>query len=77
MKIEKKYYLGMIFVALVMIYFTLPVLAGKFEIGEKEGPRLYPVELHKTLYDWGWGRSHETEGLPASEIKDRPWFYFF
>ena len=67
--------------ALAVIYFAMPVVAGCWEIGPREGPRIYPLELHSALYLLGWDLStHDAvkPRLPAHLKRDqRPWFYGF
>ena len=76
MKIKKKMVVALILLA---AYIAAPIFAGVFEIGDRMGPRLYPVGLHENLYSLGWKLSSHQESKPRvapwfkSEL--RPWFY--
>ena len=65
--------------AVIVIYFAMPVVAGCWEIGPRAGPRIYPLELHSALYLLGWDFStHDAvkPRIPAGLKRDqRPWFY--
>ncbi len=65
------------------IYLALPLAAGFFSVGNKLGPKIYPVGLHTALYTIGWEMNGSPErqrhGKPRvgfwCERADRPWFY--
>jgi len=55
----------------------MPILAGKYEHGHEDGPRIYPVDWHRSLYRWSWQRAHPDEFYPSAGEARRPYFYFF
>lgn len=60
------------------VYLSLPIIAGAFELGDRRGPRVYPISLHAELYLIGWEMtSHEEDGKPRMpfDAKPRPLFY--
>lgn len=64
-------------VVLAVIYVSLPLGAGIFAIGDRRGPRIYPVGGHEILYIVGWELSGR-EGKPrvlGRGSAERPWFY--
>ena len=69
--------IGSTIVGLIMLWLSLPVIAGLFKIGEPNGPKIYPVRLHTALY--GLGYRAAGHGEPHSSINSwfyvRPWFY--
>ena len=58
-------------------YLWAPVLAGRFAVGDCSGPRIYPVQLHATLYHIGWDLTAHDDGKPRIGLWGdmRPWFY--
>lgn len=62
----------------VLAYLVFPVLAGACELGNQDGPRIYPPAYHRTLYMMGWvafGKRNKVHpGLPTGQ-EGRPWFY--
>ena len=67
-----------VIVAVIWGYLALPVIAGALRIGNRTGPRIYPVGLHTDLYITGWGMAGH-EGKPREHLgwrsERRPWFY--
>lgn len=66
---------------LIVIYAMLPLLAGAFEIGDKWGPKVYPVGYHSAMYVTGWEMTeHREEGKPRmhpnATLDMRPGFYW-
>lgn len=61
------------------VYLGGPIVAGIFEIGNRAGPKLYPMGLHETLYEIAWECSeHEGTKPRIAAVFDkskRPWFY--
>lgn len=61
------------------VYLSGPIVAGIFEIGNRAGPKIYPMGLHEALYRIGWACS-EHNGIKPRLIhvfdeSKRPWFY--
>ena len=60
------------------LYFVMPIIAGTFVIGDKWGPKIYPISLHEPLYEIGWKIAHagrsSSIGLWYKKAY-RPWFY--
>ena len=60
------------------LYFLIPIVAGFFAIGDKWGPKIYPIPLHEPLYTFGYkfthGGSTPRIGLWYKKAY-RPWFY--
>jgi len=69
---------GSIVVIIILIWLALPVIAGMCKLGEPDGPKIYPAELHNSLY--GLGHSAAGKGKPQASffkswLYERPWFY--
>lgn len=68
----------LILVGALALYFVLPIIAGTFAIGDKWGPKIYPISLHEPLYTFSWklvhGGSAPRIGLWYRKAY-RPWFY--
>ena len=67
-------------IILTAVYLAAPVFAGAFEIGDRWGPRIYPIALHEPLYKIGWAlATHKEEGKPHmpywAKAEWRPLFY--
>ena len=63
---------------LLILYLTVPVIAGMLKIGDMEGPRVYPAKLHEALYKMGYGAAgHGTAPTPVIDnmLYERPLFY--
>ena len=63
-----------------VLYLVSPVVAGMFGIGERWGPRIYPVGLHSGLYSVGWEMVSWHDAIKprlpiGARPEDRPWFY--
>jgi hypothetical protein len=77
MKTQKANVVAMSVAAILVVYTTAPIIAGAKRFGEREGPALYPEELHTALYIIG----HETafHEKPRQSLDTwmyhRPWFY--
>ena len=58
-------------------YLAGPILAAILQSGEREGPRIYPVVLHETLYILVHESVHNVKPRRAidASLYDRPWFY--
>ncbi|MEX0652504.1 MAG: hypothetical protein WD534_16295 [Phycisphaeraceae bacterium] len=61
-------------------YLVLPVVSGALEIGDRLGPRIYPVGLHSFLYLIGWELTDHQAVKPRIPFgspgnRSRPWFY--
>ena len=68
---------GSIVVGLIMLWLIMPVIAGLFYIGEPDGPKIYPADMHTALYGLGYraaGRGEPHASITAW-IYTRPWFY--
>ena len=69
--------IGSTVVGLIMLWLILPVIAGLFNIGEPDGPKIYPANMHSALY--GLGHRAAGRGEPHSSMTGwfytRPWFY--
>ena len=65
-------------IIIILIWAVLPIIAGACKLGEPDGPKIYPIEMHKTFY--GVGYSAFGHGTPRKSFKSyfytRPWFYF-
>lgn len=65
--------------SMVVFYFSGPLLAGFFEVGDKWGPKIYPIVLHENLYSLGWRLRSHRESKPRLgywyRSEWRPWFY--
>ena len=66
-------------VVALILYLEGPFIAGLLGIGDREGPRIYPVEYHtelyKTSYEMVW---HEKPRIgPEAYELERPIFYGF
>ncbi len=70
--------LAMGLLTLLTLYAAFPFIAGALEIGNRWGPRIYPLTYHEALYMIGWdaagreGKPRVAAGLPE---ESRPWFY--
>lgn len=65
-------------VFLGVIYALLPVAAGYFGIGDRAGPRVYPMKYHQAMFLLGSDLSGagEKPRISASQrSQNRPWFY--
>ena len=64
-------------VPIFVLYFTGPLTAGLLGIGDREGPRIYPVEYHTELYKITYEMSHgEKARMPINAGEtERPLFY--
>ncbi len=66
-------------IVIVALYVVMPVVAGAFVIGDKWGPKIYPVALHEPLYAIGWRVTHPNGRKPRVGLwykkAYRPWFY--
>ncbi len=62
---------------LLIIYLILPFAAGCLRVGNKLGPRIYPVDLHVLLYSIGYEKKYHTKPRVRVELLSmpRPWFY--
>jgi len=64
---------------ITVLYFILPLIAGVFEIGDRWGPKIYPIALHAPLYKAGWKVTHFNGKKPLIGFwykrEYRPWFY--
>ena len=68
---------GSTVVGLIMLWLALPVIAGLFNIGAPDGPRIYPAGMHSSLFGLGYraaGRG-EPHSSMTSWLYTRPWFY--
>jgi len=64
------------FGAFLILYLTMPILAAIFEIGDRRGPRIYPVWLHEPIYKIVWVITPHDESKPRVRIgSNRPMFY--
>lgn len=62
----------------VLVAYALgPIVAGVWEIGDRRGPRIYPIRFHEILYLLAWEYSEHAENKPrvAHNAGPRPWFY--
>lgn len=68
---------GGIIAALLFLYLLAPVNAGYNAFGDRYGPKIYPLEVHHTLYDIGFilrcGYILKHDIFWKEE--DRPWIY--
>ena len=64
-------------VPVFVLYFTGPLTAGLFGIGDREGPRIYLVEYHTELYKITYQMSHDEKARMAIDAgeTERPLFY--
>ena len=64
---------------LLLLYMLLPFAAGIFEIGDRAGPKIYPVSYHEAVYDIGRNlikpNSKKQHSWFGFKKKERPWFY--
>lgn len=63
---------------IIFIWLAMPVIAGMFKIGEPAGPKIYPREMHKSLYKMGNNAAGNDEldfSFYKEWIYERPWFY--
>lgn len=64
---------------LLFLYLIGPCIAAVFEIGNRWGPKIYPILYHETVYMMTWEMSvHEAKKPRIGywyERKYRPWFY--
>jgi hypothetical protein len=61
-----------------VFYFELPILAGVFAIGDREGPRIYSSSYHSLLYMTGYELVRDEKprlGVDESSKFERPLFY--
>lgn len=64
-----------------LVLALLPVGAGGFRAGDRDGPIFYPPEIHAFLYRVGWefARNSQVDGKPRVHYcrrwNWRPWFY--
>jgi hypothetical protein len=72
-----RYLLRILIIALFVLILA-PLITGALQIGEREGPVIYPEALHTPLYIIG----HDLAGLPgkprtkvAGNLYRRPWFW--
>ncbi len=74
----KKIYL-IISIVMLVIYISGPVIAATFEIGNRWGPKIYPVWLHELIYCLTWSFSAHDSKKPRvgywEKEEYRPWFY--
>ncbi len=63
--------------SLLVIYLSGPVIASVFEIGDRRGPRIYPIGLHESIYMTVWEFTPHEATKPRLSISSnpRPWFY--
>ena len=78
-RLYRRHLLVFLAVVLFMIYATLPIAAGYFAIGDRRGPRIYPLGWHRAFYIIGWEGNPQRVGKPRHEFPSwstpRPWFY--
>ena len=79
MKPKAKKTLLTIAVAVIVLYLIMPIFAGVFEIGNRWGPKIYPIWYHETLYLVAWEMGTHEGNKPRIGVwyreEYRPWFY--
>ena len=79
MQTKTKKILVSVAAAAIALYLIMPIVAGIFEIGNRWGPKIYPIWLHETLYMIAWEMSSHEGGKPRIGVwyreEYRPWFY--
>ena len=74
---KKIYFISSIM--LVLIYLSDPVIASIYEIGDRWGPKIYPIWLHEFLYGMAWSFTTHDSSKPRIGMwfkeEYRPWFY--
>jgi|GEM_PF-1504859 len=66
-------------IVLLLIYLSGPIIAATFEIGDRWGPKIYPIWLHEFMYSMTWCFTDHDLNKPRIGMwfkeKYRPWFY--
>ena len=58
----------------VILYLVFPVIAGLLAIGDRVGPKIYPVTYHTILYMVSYEALRDEK--PRQDYQfERPWFY--
>ena len=65
----------LIVVIILILYLAGPLIAGLFGIGDREGPRIYPIEYHAQLYKITYSMSHTDKPRIPFDSGERPLFY--
>ena len=61
---------------IVILYLVFPAIAGVFAIGDREGPKIYPLFYHQHLYMISYESVWQEKPRQNPDF-DRPWFYGF
>ena len=65
-------------VIIILIWLAMPVIAGMFKIGDPDGPKIYPREIHQSLFKMGHtaaGHGNPSPSFYKEWLYERPWFY--
>jgi hypothetical protein len=65
-----------LFGSVVLLYLIFPFIAGVFAIGDRDGPKIYPLSYHHLLYMISYESVWHEKPRQNVEL-DRPWFYGF
>ena len=60
----------------VIVYLVFPIVAGLLAIGDRDGPKIYPMEYHSFLYMVSYESVREEKPRINPDL-ERPWFYGF
>lgn len=60
-----------------LMYLAGPAIASIFEIGDRRGPKIYPIGYHRFIYMAVWEMTPHEATKPRVGINPppRPWFY--
>ncbi len=63
------------------VYLALPFIAGLLKIGNRWGPKIYPLEFHQFAYGMAWLKTSSGSDKPRIgwwfKPENRPLFYGF
>jgi hypothetical protein len=70
-KCPKKYpnaIIASIIITIIVLYLLAPLVAGYCQFGDKNGPKIYPREIHSLLYRIGWEINGSYDGKKPREF---------
>lgn len=67
---------GKVLAILVSLYLLFPLVAGVLAIGDRDGPKIYPIAYHTMLYMIAYEDVHHEKPRQTPWL-ERPWFYGF